>query len=377
MFILSPTILRCLLRSGGLSYGRYVRLRCQERSVCGGLLQEAVACRRHIYSTSAVCQKRTTGQPDNLVKEKAAKEQNGDPTNEGVPLIVKLLREQHARQDQKENQKLRLSLDQVQKTLEDIKWDTEASIQRQTVEGLSDKAEEEIQEADLDDNVIGSDLSEITFIEDIFLDDDVPHARTAQTKQTKQKQKVKGTPDPSIPMSDVPCSGCGATLHCQDPIIPGYLPSEKFKCLTRVDMRTSVCQRCFLIQVYNMFLNVRVSAETYPQILQDIKRTKALVVVVVDLFDMKNSVFKDLLKHIGTNRPLFVVGNKVDTIPKDSPGYLARTRKALLATCESSGLNPTGKNIRHVCMVSAKTGYGIENLVTKLMTVWQLKGKQI
>ena len=86
--------------------------------------------------------------------------------------------------------------------------------------------------------------------------------------------------------------------------------------------------------------------------------------------------FKDLLKYIGTNRPLFIVGNKVDMIPMDSPRYLAHTKQALLDVCEMAGLNPTGNNIQHVCLVSAKTGYGIEDLVTKLMTSWQLKGSR-
>nr|KAG5698804.1 hypothetical protein BaRGS_032223 [Batillaria attramentaria] len=91
-----------------------------------------------------------------------------------------------------------------------------------------------------------------------------------------------------------------------------------------------------------MFLNVRVSAETYPEIMREIKHTHALVVVVVDLFDMKNSVFKDLLKYVGRNRPLFIVGNKVDLLPMDKTG--------------------------------AKTGYGIEQLVTTLMLEWPQKG---
>lgn len=339
------------------------------------MLGEAVTCRRQIL-TSAIYQKSLTGQPGSLEKKKAAKEQSSEPTDESVPLIVKLLHQNRIDQKERESQTQRLSVAELQKTLEDIKWDTDASIQKRNVEGLIQNAEEEIEEADSEDYASGTDvLSEMTSIEDIFLDDDIPRAQTTHP-QKKQKQKVHGTPDPSIPMSDVPCSGCGAVLHCQDPIIPGYLPSEKFKCLTREDMRMSMCQRCFLIQTYNMFLNVRVSAETYPKIIQEIKRTKALVMVVVDLFDMKNSVFKDLLKYIGTNRPLFIVGNKVDMIPMDSPRYLAHTKQALLDVCEMAGLNPTGNNIQHVCLVSAKTGYGIEDLVTKLMTSWQLKGSR-
>lgn len=38
-----------------------------------------------------------------------------------------------------------------------------------------------------------------------------------------------GTPDPSVPVSKIPCYGCGALLHCADTGLPGYLPSELFK----------------------------------------------------------------------------------------------------------------------------------------------------
>lgn len=375
MLLLNFSVLRPLLRYRTLCYGRLLRLECRERSVCGGLLGEAVICRRQILTSCFYQKSLSTGQPDSLEKEKAAKEQNSDHTDESVPLIVRLLHQNRAQKKQKESQSQSLSIDQLQKTLEDIKWDTDARIQKHNVDEFSQNAEEETEAADSEDYARDTDLSEMISIEDIFLDDDVPQARTTHPRK-KRRQKVKGTPDPTIPVSDVPCSGCGAMLHCQDPIIPGYLPSEKFKCLTREDMRMSMCQRCFLIQAYNMFLNVRVSAETYPQIIQKIKHSKALVMVVVDLFDMKNSVYKDLLKYIGTNRPLFIVGNKVDMIPMDSPRYLERTKQALLEVCEAAGLNPTGKNIRHVCLVSAKTGYGIENLVTKLMISWQLKGNR-
>ncbi|KAK7110305.1 hypothetical protein V1264_014200 [Littorina saxatilis] len=265
-----------------------------------------------------------------------------------------------------------MSVEELQKSLEDIKWDTDASIKKKQIEELENH-DESSQDVDAGDLKFGDVLSEMQSIEDIYFDDDIKIHLPHSEKKAKGKHKVKGTPDPSVPASDVPCSGCGATLHCQDPILPGYLPNEKFKCLTREEMRTSFCQRCFLINVHNMFLDVQVSAETYPQILKEIRTTRALVVVVIDLFDMKNSVFKDLFKYIG-RKPLFIVGNKVDIIPQDRPGYLQRTKEALLDVCESAGLNPADRNVLHVCMVSAKTGYGIENLITKLMTAWKLEG---
>lgn len=38
-----------------------------------------------------------------------------------------------------------------------------------------------------------------------------------------------GTPDPTVPVSTVPCYGCGSLLQCADSTLPGYLPSELFK----------------------------------------------------------------------------------------------------------------------------------------------------
>lgn len=39
---------------------------------------------------------------------------------------------------------------------------------------------------------------------------------------------IYGTPDASVPVSKVPCHGCGAPLQCAEPSLPGYLPSEIF-----------------------------------------------------------------------------------------------------------------------------------------------------
>jgi hypothetical protein len=46
----------------------------------------------------------------------------------------------------------------------------------------------------------------------------------------------------------------------------------------------------------------------------------------------------------------------------------------LFEECEKVGLNPSGRNIKNICVVSAKTGYGIENLVSHLMVNWKYNG---
>lgn len=52
-------------------------------------------------------------------------------------------------------------------------------------------------------------------------------------------ESTYGTPNPTIPVSEVPCGGCGALLHCKESSIPGYLPSELFKGLSKAELTVS------------------------------------------------------------------------------------------------------------------------------------------
>ena len=182
-----------------------------------------------------------------------------------------------------------------------------------------------------------------------------------------------GSPDPSIPMSEVPCAGCGANLHCQDPAIPGYLPSQKYTSIPVNKLRTAICQRCLLMKYHNIALNVSVHPEEYNKIVSQIRNKGGLAIIVVDLLDMPNSIFKDLPELIGYDRPLYIIGNKVDLIPKDEIGYLQRTKDMLMYLCKEAGLTTTNE-VKHTALVSAKTGYGIEELVTQLLKDWGKKG---
>ncbi|XP_008547553.1 nitric oxide-associated protein 1 [Microplitis demolitor] len=183
-----------------------------------------------------------------------------------------------------------------------------------------------------------------------------------------------GKPNPDTPVSSIPCGGCGALLHCQDSAIPGYLPSELFVGLKDEDLKSTVCQRCHFMKYYNATLEVKVSAEEYPKILRNIKLDdkKAAVVLMIDLMDFPCSIWPDLKSVLGQRTPIFVVGNKVDLLPQDCPKFLQNVEDSLVAALSKTGLNQ--KNIRHVALISAKTGYGIERLITKLQNVWAYKG---
>lgn len=72
--------------------------------------------------------------------------------------------------------------------------------------------------------------------------------------------------------------------------------------------------------------------------------------------------------------PVFLVGNKVDLLPRDCPRFLENVRQLLLDTVvEVTGVNRA--NVTHVQLTSAKTGYGIEQLINKLQLKWRNKGE--
>ncbi|XP_035784238.1 nitric oxide-associated protein 1-like [Anopheles albimanus] len=181
-----------------------------------------------------------------------------------------------------------------------------------------------------------------------------------------------GTPDPHMPASQIPCGGCGALLHCIDPSIPGYLPSQLFKGKSKEQLTHTICQRCHFLKHYNVAINVSVSSEDYIELLLSIRSKKALALLLVDLTDFPCSIWPGMADILGPNRPVIVVGNKVDLIPCDCPGYLENVRKSLTQSMIESGFART--NIMHVSLISASTGYGIEELITKLHNVWGTRG---
>ena len=193
-------------------------------------------------------------------------------------------------------------------------------------------------------------------LQDLYLEDDVEY----------------GSPDPSIPVSKIPCGGCGAMLHCQSPSIPGYLPSEIFNSCQAHDLRGQICQRCRFLREHDVALNVNISPDDYPKVISVIRDQIAMVVLVVDLVDFPCSIWPGLLEIIGTKRPVCVVGNKVDLIPKDSKGYLEHIKGCLITELEKTGIDRA--NIKHVSLISATTGYGVEQLITKIQNSWGSRG---
>ncbi|XP_011155376.2 nitric oxide-associated protein 1 isoform X3 [Solenopsis invicta] len=182
-----------------------------------------------------------------------------------------------------------------------------------------------------------------------------------------------GTPDPNSNISSVPCGGCGALLHCKDQALPGYLPSELFLKRSERELQIMICQRCHFMQYYNTTLEVKVSADEYPELLKVIKTKKCAVILMVDLTDFPCSIWPEINSVLHPYTPVFVVGNKIDLLPQDSKHFFTHIKECLLKSV-ATGTGIKKENIKHVALVSAKTGYGIEELINKLHKIWKYKG---
>ncbi|XP_014665836.1 PREDICTED: nitric oxide-associated protein 1-like isoform X1 [Priapulus caudatus] len=184
----------------------------------------------------------------------------------------------------------------------------------------------------------------------------------------------RGTPDPAVPASELPCRGCGAHLHCQDTFLPGYLPSQKYKELVATgELSKSVCQRCEYMIRYDIALNVNVPQQDWFDVVARIKRERALVVLMLDVMDVPCCIPPNLQSLMGSKNKIVVVANKVDLLMKDKDGYLSRVTASVTQCLKDAGID-VKNNVEMVHLVSAKTGYGVEDFITKLQSLKKEKG---
>lgn len=136
-------------------------------------------------------------------------------------------------------------------------------------------------------------------------------------------------------------------------------------------MKGIICQRCHFLKNYNLALKASVSSEDYPKILQTVSKKLSIVILMVDLLDFPCSIWPGIA-DIFYKTPMVVVGNKVDLLPQDSANFLSRVKEVLKESVTLSGFGTS--NIHAVELISAKTGFGVESLVTQLQQMWKFKG---
>lgn len=177
------------------------------------------------------------------------------------------------------------------------------------------------------------------------------------------------------------CPGCGTTFQSDDPGKNGYIIPSKNPTIgekgpeTHLNSLTLVCQKCFNLKHYNKPFPVTVTSGEIMEYLGQIQRRKGLILYVVDVMDLPGSVFPNLLETVGETKRIIIIGNKVDMLPVESNRTAKQEehlKEILFTTCKAHSLE--GANVKSMCLVSAKTGFGITQLASKIMEHWDHKG---
>jgi ribosome biogenesis GTPase A len=187
-----------------------------------------------------------------------------------------------------------------------------------------------------------------------------------------------------------------------------------------------ICQRCFRLQQYGQVeevlrpgwsKNELLTPERFQSLLGTIKESEAVVLCIVDMFDLQGSLLKNLKEIAGSN-PIVIAANKVDLLPKDASDvritswvhaevkYICglkspndakgeareirleklerlRAKEARGESVYYGGLrnlkeDETGVLRRsNVHLVSCQTGLGIDNLMTDLMGMAKDNGNKV
>ena len=105
------------------------------------------------------------------------------------------------------------------------------------------------------------------------------------------------------------CMGCGVKVQTENPNELGFAPSSA------LEKETIICQRCFRLKHYNEVQDVNLTDDDFLKILNEIGKSDALIVMIVDIFDFNGSWLPGLHRFVGNNK-VVLVGNKVDLLPK-------------------------------------------------------------
>lgn len=148
------------------------------------------------------------------------------------------------------------------------------------------------------------------------------------------------------------CAGCGVSLQSEDPERSGYVPAEA---LNREEV---ICRRCFRIRHYNEVSDTGRTADDYRLILEQVAAVDALIVLVVDVFDLEGSWVHGLPRFIGHN-PILLVANKIDLLPSSTKQE--RLRNWLYRSLREWGIEPVD-----IVLCSVKKNIHVDHVVQKM-----------
>jgi len=153
-------------------------------------------------------------------------------------------------------------------------------------------------------------------------------------------------------MEELNCIGCGVIIQTVDKEKVGFMPASS---LAKAEDRVVYCQRCFRLKNYNDIIDTELTSDDFLKILQGIADHDALVVNVIDVFDVTGTIVNGLIRHIGGN-DLIVAANKIDLLPRSV--NRGKIKHWLNKEVRDMGIKPLDIEV-----ISATKGYGIDTLM--------------
>ncbi|MGM8214183.1 ribosome biogenesis GTPase YqeH [Bacillaceae bacterium W0354] len=153
-------------------------------------------------------------------------------------------------------------------------------------------------------------------------------------------------------MDAIYCLGCGVEIQTDQPTQLGYAPKSA------TEREEVICQRCFRLKHYNEVQDVDMKADDFINMLKEINVHDGLVIKIVDLFDVHGSFIPHLKQLVG-KKPIVLIGNKVDLLPKST--NLNKVKLWLKEISEGYGLK-----VDDIFLVSSIKGIGMEDVSFEL-----------
>jgi len=179
-----------------------------------------------------------------------------------------------------------------------------------------------------------------------------------------------GKSDISIAPSKLKCTGCHRIIHCCDSGLDGYLPKELFTALEMGMSDDQRCQRCRFHQNFNVSLGVDLSERMFFEAMKQLElKPSSIICLLIDLTDFPSGIWLNHLDLVGRQHKVIIVGNKLDLIPYDGSHMVDRVTNSLRNNLHKLSSATSNLNIQDVVVLSAKTGFNVEMLATKLLAV--------
>jgi 30S ribosome assembly GTPase len=175
--------------------------------------------------------------------------------------------------------------------------------------------------------------------------------------------------------------------------------SSSFKNASILNEEVCICQRCYRLQQYGQVesnlrpgwsQNELLTPQRFENILSSIKKTKAIVLCLVDIFDLEGSVIPKLREIAGEN-PVVIGVNKIDLLPNDISEIRVRSwvHQELKRICgfvspkdrESENfISASAENVlklSNIHLISCATNYGLSSLMSNVIDLAKDHGNQI